>query len=472
MPRLASLIRRSVVAVAMACPIALSGQPGASTTPGGAGYRMVRRIAVPGEGGWDYLMVDPVARRLYLSHSTRVEVIDIDAGTIVGNIPNTLGVHGIAIAPELGRGFTSNGRDSSVTIFDTKTLAVIGAVTVTGRNPDAIAYDPATKRVFTFNGGSANTTAIDAQSGAVIGTIALGGRPEFAQVDGLGHLWVNLEDKSAVVQVDTRALSAGAPWPLAPCEEPSGMAMDRAHRRLFIGCSNKLMAVMDADKGSVITTLAIGSGVDANAFDPALQLAFASNGDGTLTVVHEEAPDSYIVVGNATTAPRARTMAVDEHSHHVFLPFAQFNPAPPATTEVPRPRPSMVPGSFALLELAPNTVTSSSAPGSTYKRAVPARLAARARISEDSARAIARSRVPNGDVQALELEQGKGKLIYSFDLKIPGRAGIEEVDVTALNGKVVGVEHEGARAEAAEARVDARAKQARRRPATDSSRKP
>ncbi|MDQ6887348.1 MAG: PepSY domain-containing protein [Gemmatimonadota bacterium] len=442
--RLAFLLRGAALLAAATSPLALAGQPATATAPGGAGYQLVRRIAVPGEGGWDYLMVDPVARRLYLSHSTRVEVIDVDAGTIIGSIPNTLGVHGIAIAPELGRGFTSNGRDSSVTIFDAKTLAVIGVVKVTGRNPDAIAYDPATKRVFTFNGGSANATAIDAQSGTVVGTIALGGRPEFAQVDGLGHLWVNLEDRSAVVQLDTRALTAGAPWPLTPCEEPSGMAMDRAHRRLFIGCSNKLMAVMDADKGTVITTLPIGSGVDANAFDPALQLAFASNGDGTLTVVREDAPDRFTVVGTAATAPRARTMAVDERSHHVYLPFAQFNPPPPAMLEVPRPRPTMVPGSFALLELAPTGVESSSAPAAGYKRDVPSRLAVQARIPEDSARAIAQARIPRGEVRALELENEGGKLIYSFELKIAGKEGIEEVNVDALNGKIVSIEHEGA----------------------------
>ena len=351
MPRVVRLLLAFITGVAIA-PRALAAQggPGRPAVPA---YHIVKRIPIPGEGGWDYLTIDPVARRLYVSHATRVVVLDADADTIVGEIPNTMGVHGVALAPDLGRGFTSNGRDSSVTIFDARTLAVIANVKVTGRNPDAIVYDSATHRVFTFNGGSDNATALDARTGAVVGTIPLGGRPEFSTVDGAGRLWVNLEDKSSVVRVNTRALTAGAPWPLAPCEEPSGMAIDRASHRLFIGCSNKLMAVVDAESGRVVTTLPIGDGVDANAFDPATKLAYSSNGDGTLTIVHEDGADRYSVVANVLTAARARTMALDGKTGRVFLPTAQFTPAPAQTAATPRLRPAMVPGTFVVLVLEP-----------------------------------------------------------------------------------------------------------------------
>ncbi len=317
-------------------------------TPAAEGFHLIKKVVLGGEGGWDYLTVDSPARRLYLSRSTRVMVLDADTYAVVGEIPNTEGVHGIAIARALGRGFTSNGRANTVTIFDLKTLKVLGSAK-TGENPDAIIYDPASRRVFTFNGRSSDTTAIDAASGAVAGTVALGGRPEFATSDGEGKIYVNLEDKSAVVAVDSRALSVKATWPLAPCEEPSGMAIDPAHRRLFSGCHNKMMAVMDADNGHVIATPPIGQGVDANGFDPDSGLAFSSNGDGTLTVVHEDSPEKFSVVENVSTQRGARTMALDAKTHNVFLVTAEFGPPPAATPERPRPRPSMLPGTFTLL---------------------------------------------------------------------------------------------------------------------------
>jgi DNA-binding beta-propeller fold protein YncE len=313
-----------------------------------AGYHLLKRIEVGGEGGWDYLTVDSDAHRLYVSHATRVVVIDLNKGTAVGEIPNTNGVHGIAIAPEAGRGFTSNGRDNNVTIFDLKTLNVLGQVK-TGRNPDAIIYDPASRRVFAFNGGSADATAIDAATGTVAGTVALGGKPEFAAADGRGMVYVNVEDKSEVVAVDSKSLSVKAHWPLAPGEEPSGMAMDRQTRRLFVGCANKKMIVMNADNGHVVADLSIGQGVDATAFDPDTKLAFSSNGEGTLTVVHEDAADKYTVVENAPTQRGARTMALDPKTHMVYLATAQFGPPPAATPERPRPRPTIIPGSFVVL---------------------------------------------------------------------------------------------------------------------------
>lgn len=325
----------------------LAGVPGLASPK--EEYQVLKKITLGGEGGWDYLTVDSAAHRLYISRSTRVMVVDLDTFTAVGEIPNTAGVHGIALVPELGRGFTSNGREGTATIFDLKSLKLLGSVK-TGNNPDAIIYDPATKRVFTFNGRSSDTTAIDAAAGTVAGTIPLGGRPEFATADGNGRIFVNLEDKSEVAVLDSRNLILKTRWALAPCEEPSGMALDKQHRRLFIGCRNKMMAVMDADNGKVITTLPIGAGVDANIFDPDTQLAFSSNGgDGTLTVVHEDSPDKFSVVQNVETARGARTMALDPKTHNIYLVTAQFGPPPAVTPEQPRPRPSIVPGSFELL---------------------------------------------------------------------------------------------------------------------------
>ncbi|GAC1514239.1 MAG: hypothetical protein NVS1B4_01440 [Gemmatimonadaceae bacterium] len=334
-----------VVALAALRPVA--GQNAAL-----APYHIVGRLPLGGDGGWDYLTVDAAARRLYVTRSTHVVVLDMDRDTVVGDIPNTPGVHGVAIAPALGRGFTSNGRDSTVTIFDLATLAVIGKVTVTGRNPDAIIFEPTSRRVFAFNGGSANATALDGATGAVVGTIALGGRPEFAAVDGTGRVFVNIEDKSTVVAFDAATLIERGRWPLAPCTEPSGMAIDRAHERLFIGCSNRRMAIVDTRSGRVVSTPAIGPGVDANAFDAATQLAFSSNGqDGTVTVVHEDTPDRYTVVGNIATQRGARTMALDEKTHRIYLAAANYGPTPAPTAQLPRPRPPIIPGSFTLLVL-------------------------------------------------------------------------------------------------------------------------
>jgi DNA-binding beta-propeller fold protein YncE len=289
---------------------------------------------------------------LYVSHGSQVEVLDLDSGEVVGKIPDTPGVHGIALAPELGRGFVSDGRANKVTIFDLKTLQTTGEA-ATGKNPDAIIYDPASKRVFTFNGGSADATALDAATGKVAGTIALGGRPEFAAADGEGHVYVNIEDKSTVVAIDSRKLTAAGPWPLAPCESPSGMAIDVKYHRLFIGCHNKMMAVMNAENGKVIATPPIGEGVDANGFDPATGLAFSSQGDGTLTVVHEDSPDKFSVLQNVQTQRGARTMALDLKTHNVLLSVAEYGPAPAPTADRPRPRPSVVPGTFAILVVAP-----------------------------------------------------------------------------------------------------------------------
>jgi YVTN family beta-propeller protein len=286
------------------------------------GYHVTKKIPIAGEGSWDYLTVDESARRLYVSHGTQVEVLDVDSGAIVGKIANTPGVHGIAIAPDLGRGFVSNGQSSTVTIFDLKTLKTIADVP-TGKKPDAIIYDPATSRVFAFNGGSNSATAIQAADGKVAGTVDLGGGPEFAVADGSGYVYDNLEDESLVLKINSRSLKVEQRWPTAPCASPSSMAMDRPNRRLFIGCRSKVMAVMNADTGQVITTLSIGDHVDATAFDPDSRLIFNSNGEGTITVIHQDSPDKYSVVENVKTLPRAKTMTLDPKTHQLFLSTAE-----------------------------------------------------------------------------------------------------------------------------------------------------
>jgi YVTN family beta-propeller protein len=284
--------------------------------------RIIKKIPIPGQGGWDYLIVDEGARRLYVSHGTQVEVLDVDSGAIVGKIPNTLGVHGIAFAPELGRGFVSDGQTSTVTIFDLKTLETIGEVPA-GKKPDGIIFDPATSQVFAFNGGSNSVTVISAADGKVAGTVDLGGGPEFAVADGKGYVFNNLEDQNQVVKINSKKLAVEQHWPLAPCEAPSSMAMDRPNRRLFIGCRSKVMAVVDADSGKVITTVPIGDHVDATAFDPDSRLIFNSNGEGTITVVRQDTPDKYSVVETVKTLPKAKTMALDPKTHHLFLSTAE-----------------------------------------------------------------------------------------------------------------------------------------------------
>ena len=285
-------------------------------------YQITKKIPIPGQGSWDYLTVDEGARRLYVSHGTQVEVLDLDSGAIVGKIENTQGVHGIAIAPDLGRGFVSDGQSSTVTIFDLKTLKMIADVP-TGKKPDAIIYDPATSRVFAFNGGSNSATVIEAKDGKVAGTIDLGGGPEFAAADDKGYVYNNLEDESLVLKINSRTLKVEQRWPTAPCASPSSMAIDPANHRLFLGCRSKVMAVMNADTGQVITTLPIGDHVDATAFDVETRLIFNSNGEGTVTVIRQDSPDKYSVVETVKTLPRAKTSALDPKTHRLFLSTAE-----------------------------------------------------------------------------------------------------------------------------------------------------
>jgi DNA-binding beta-propeller fold protein YncE len=312
------------------------------------GYHVIKKLHLGGEGGWDYLAVDSASRRLYISRSTHVMVVDIDTDKLVADISDTPGVHGIALAPELKRGFISNGKADTATIFDLNTWKVIGQVK-TGANPDAILYDPATKRVFTFNGRSKDATVFDAMSAKVLGTIALGGKPEFAATDGKGKIYVNIEDTSEVVEIDGEKLAVIKRSSLKPCEEPTGMAIDTEHHRVFSGCHSKVMAVLDTEMGKVISFIPIGEGVDGNGFDPELGLAFSSNGEGTLTVVREASPDKFQVAEIVTTERGSRTMAIDPKTHNIYLPAAQFAPPPLATPEAAKPRPAMVKDSFTVL---------------------------------------------------------------------------------------------------------------------------
>ncbi len=320
----------------------------AAPQPGDSGYHLKKKIKLGGEGGWDYLNFDSATRRLFISRGSKVMVVDVDSDKVVGEIPDTPGVHGIALAPEFNRGFVSNGRGNNVTIFDLKTLATVGHAAA-GQNPDAIIYDPGSKRAFAMNGRSGDVTAIDAATGNVAGTVTVGGKLEFAAADGKGRIYVNVEDKSELAAIDSNQLAVVARWPLAPCEEPSGLAIDAEHRRLFAGCGNKMMVVIDTDSGKVVATPAIGDGVDANRFDPGTQFAFASCGEGVLTVVHEDSPDKFTVVENVPTQRGARTMALDPATHEVYLVTADFGPRPEPTKDNPRPRPPMLPDSFTVL---------------------------------------------------------------------------------------------------------------------------
>ncbi len=317
-----------------------------------AQYQLKQKFTIGGDGGWDYLTYDTAGKRLFISRATRVQVVDPEKGTVIAEIPDTLGVHGIALAQDLGKGFTSNGRENTVTVFDLKTLKETSKIKLEGaEGPDAILYDPASKRVFTFNGRSKNATAIDAANGTVAGNIPLDGKPEFAAADGKGMVYVNIEDKSELTSIDARKATVVNTWKLEGCEEPSGLAMDQKTRRLFAGCHNKVMAIVNADTGKVVTTVPIGEGVDANAFDPGTNLAFSSNGDGTLTVVREEPADKFSVVQNAETQKYARTMALDTDTHTVYLVTADIEVTPPAAGEQ-RPRRTMKPGSFTLLVMS------------------------------------------------------------------------------------------------------------------------
>jgi hypothetical protein len=312
-----------------------------------ADYVLLTRLPLGGEGFWDYLAIDHQARRIYISRWSHVMVVDADSYQVVGDIPGIQGVHGIAIAPEFGRGFITEDEANRITIFDLRTLNKI-ATARTGNSPDGIIYDSSSKRVFAFS-GDGKVTAVNAATGEAVGSARLGGSPEFAASDGRGHIYNNLEDKNEVVQIDSKSLRILNRWPLAPGESPSGMAIDPVHHRLFVGCRNRKLVVMNSDTGEVVATLPIGEGVDASRFDAETKLVFCSNGDGSLTVVHEDSADMYSVIASVPTQGGARTMELDPKTHRVYLVTAQLGPQPTQ----PHTPPEMVPGTFELLVFGP-----------------------------------------------------------------------------------------------------------------------
>jgi DNA-binding beta-propeller fold protein YncE len=311
-----------------------------------ADYKIANRIQLPGDGGWDYLAVDETGGRVFLSHGMVVQVVDLKTKTLAGTIEDTKGVHGIALAYDLNKGYISNGRDTSVTVIDLKTLKFISRIKITGMNPDAILYDPFSRHIFTFNGRTSNSTVIDATTDKVVGTIALDGKPEFSQTDGKGKVYVNIEDKSEISVIDSKALKVVKTWSIAPGEEPSGLALDNENHRLFSVCGNKLMVISDAVTGKVVASVPIGDRCDGVAFDPIKKLAYSSNGEGTITIVRQKDKDNYEMAGTFPTQPGAKTIAIDRKSHKLYLTTGSFE-APAAQGQ----RPAMKPNSFVLLEI-------------------------------------------------------------------------------------------------------------------------
>jgi YVTN family beta-propeller protein len=338
---------------ALLLALAFSFQARAAAPAGSASgegpYRFVKEIPIGGEGGWDYLSVDSAAKRLYVSHGTKVVVLDLEGDKVAGEITDTPGVHGIAIANGLDRAFVSNGRENKVSVVDAKTLKTLEKVE-TGENPDAIIFEPSQQEVYAFNGRSHSATVIDAKTSKVVATIPLEGKPESATSDPkTGQVYVNLEDKNSVAVIDIKTHKVTAAWPIAPGEEASGMAMDPERHRLFLGCGNKLMVMMDYTSGKVVGSVPIGQGVDANAFDPGTQMAFASTGEGTVTIAHEDSPDKLTVVQNLKTQRGSRTMALDPATHKIYLAAVQYEATGDQAASGGRQRPKAVPGSFKVL---------------------------------------------------------------------------------------------------------------------------
>lgn len=323
-----------------------------------SGYHLLKKIPIPGNGSWDYVSVDAVNRRVYVSHGNQIEVLDADSDALVGRIPaprtepsnksRSQGIHGAALAPQLGRGFTSNGRAGSMTIFDLKTLKILGETKV-GAGPDGILYDPFTRRAFTFSHHTKAATAVDGLTGKVVGSIALGGEPEAAKSDGRGHAFVNIEDKNQVLKLDVRNLKVLARWKTDPCHEPASMAIDPSTDRIFVGCRNKLLAVFNTGNGHILTTLPIGAGTDSAAYDPETHLIFTSNGEGTITVIQQHSANNYSVLDTVKTEPGARTMGLDSKTHRLFLSLADRAKQPQAKRGERRRRPPILPGTFRVL---------------------------------------------------------------------------------------------------------------------------
>lgn len=335
-------MRFSVLVLLFASTLAQSASSG--------DYVIQKQFALGGSGGWDYLTVDSQANRLFISRSDRVLVVNTSNGSLLATIPDTQGVHGIALAPTLGKGFTSNGRADSVTVFNLKTLKSTATIDVGGHNPDAILFDNASQHLYTFNGRSQDISVIDPLKAAVIAKIPAGGKPEFAATDDAGRIFFNIEDKAQIGAIDSSTDKAVASWPLQNCEEPTGLAFDVDHKRLFSVCGNGVLVVTDASSGRHVADVPIGKGPDAAAFDAKRGLLFSSNGqDGTLTVIHEDDPDHYTVIANVVTQKSARTMALDAKTHRIYLVAAQFGATLAPTADQPHPRPNVLEGSFKVL---------------------------------------------------------------------------------------------------------------------------
>jgi DNA-binding beta-propeller fold protein YncE len=332
--------------------LALAASAIVYAAPQAGGYHIIKRMPVGGEGGWDYITMDPDSRRLYVARGSHYQVVDVPNGKVIGDIAiaNSTNSHGIALATDLGKGFTSNGEANTVSVVDLKTLKATDVIAIPGKNPDSIRYDPATKRVFTFNGKSMDSTVIDATTGKVVGRVDLKGKPEEAIVDGNGNMFVNIEDKSVITEFDTKSLAVKGSWPLAPCEGPSAMAYDSAHHRIFVAC-DKVMVVVNADNGKVVASPPIGGDPDGNGYDPGTGMIFASCREGIVSVIHQDSADKYSVVGNINTQFGSRTMAMDLKTHRVYTETADFKPAAAPTPENPRPRPTAIPGTFVILEI-------------------------------------------------------------------------------------------------------------------------
>jgi YVTN family beta-propeller protein len=344
-----TIIRILICACLLGISSSLSAQPLENTH-----FNVVDRYIIGGNGRWDLLSFDNKYHRLFISRSTHVQVMSTDTGKLVGDISGTEGVHGIAIADGLNLGFTSNGKSNSVTVFDLTALKIIKTIKTSGKNPDSIIYDRKSRHIFTFNGHSDNASVIDAATYKEIGTISLPGKPELAVTDNAGKVFVNIEDKNEIAVIDTRSNKVLKIYPFANGTEPTGLAIDQEHHRLFSACANGKMEILDSETGKVVSEIDIGSHPDSAAFDTNWGLAFSSNGDGTLTVVKEDDPMHFSVLQNVATQKGARTMAYDPVHHRAYLATASFGEIPPKTDENPKPRPALIPGSFVVLLVSPD----------------------------------------------------------------------------------------------------------------------
>ena len=341
-------MRRSILLLSVVAAPSLSAQSSQSSQS----YEITHTYNVGGDGGWDYVVPDAPNHRLFIGRQNRVMVVDMNNGRLIAAVTGINGAHGTALAPATGHGFATSGNDSSIVMFDLKTYATLARIHA-AEDADAIIYDPASKRIFSFNGDANSSTVVDPLKGTLVTNIALGGKPEYGQSARNGKVYVNLVDSSQIVEVDTRSLTVTRRWSTAPCKNPVSMAIDTRHQRLFSGCRSGVMAISDYKNGTVVATVPIGQGVDGAGYDPVLRDAYASNADGTLTVIHQDAADKYHVIDNVKTAERGRNMGLDPASHRIYVASAKFGPVPDSTATNPRRRPPMVPASFTVVVVEP-----------------------------------------------------------------------------------------------------------------------